>query len=268
LALVTTTHPFAPDFSVPVAIKELVEVASLFELAAKSFAGFVGGAYLNYRFGWKAFHRDVQTLTGIMKHIEHRIKVFNRLIKQGNTRMLVELANMSQTDEYPNTTLHSAYSTTVRGTLKVQKTMKTWGTVRWRVVGDVELPVDELEKFNLAVKTVFDLGEIDAPTMWELLPFSWLVDYFYNVGDILQSQHMRYLLQPTDICIMRHYSQVTRTSVTQIPSNVSLGNEGYYLRDIKSRDVVNVPQTPSLSFDLITHDRWKVIAALAAKFRG
>lgn len=266
LHLIVNSHPFLPVFSVPVAIKELVEVASLFELAAKSFAGFVGGAYLNYRFGWKAFVRDVKTLSTITEDLESRIKDFNRLLEDGRSRKRMTLKDERSTSVTSNIFLQSSYGVTIKGDLRHTRSMKTWGTLTWGVNDDQLLPVDDLERFNLAWRTLFDLQEIDPETMWNLIPFSWLVDYFLNVGAVLQSQHMRYQIQPRDICIMRHFTHVATTAVTQKPASISIGNEGRYLREIKSRDVVNAPTMPTISFDLLRGDRWKVILALIAKF--
>lgn len=266
LRLVAETNPMLSVFSIPVAIKELAEVASMFELAAKSFAGYVGGAYLNYRFGWKAFVRDVKTLHGITKSLEIRLKDFERLLKQGGTRKRLILEETNGSFINSNVFLQSAYGVTVKGDVRTTWSLKTWGTVKWSMTDYTLVPVDELERFNRAVSTVFDIDDIDAETLWELIPFSWLVDYFYDIGTVLKSQHLRYRLQPYDICVMRHYTALATTAITSKPSSVSVTGGGRYLREIKSRDVVQMPETPSISFDLLTADRWKVILALAAKF--
>jgi hypothetical protein len=146
--------------------------------------------------------------------------------------------------------------------------METWGTVTWGLKGENVLPVDELSRFNMAIKVVFDLNEIDAATLWDLIPFSWLIDYFTNVGDLLQSAQMRYVIQPYDICIMREFLNDTTTIVTDKPSSVVVTGTGSYTRHIKTRDVVFPSFTPSLSFDLLTGDRWKVVAALLASLSG
>lgn len=266
-ALLARSHPFAPVYSVPVAIKELAEVASMFEFAAKGFAGFVGGSYLNYRFGWKAFYNDVQTLAGILKHIELRIQEFNYLIEHGSTRKTMQLDHWSLQTGSSNVIMQSSYGVVIKGSITRKYSMKTWGSVTWGLNGDKLLEVDELKRFNQVLRTVFDLGEIDPPTLWELVPFSWLVDYFTNIGDLLHSQQFRYQLQPYDVCIMRHFRNDTTTAPTEVPSTVSAGG-GFYLREIKSRDVVYPSFTPTVHADLISHDRWKVILALIARFSG
>jgi hypothetical protein len=266
LQLLATTHPFAPVFSVPVAIKELAEVAGMFKLAAKGFASYVGGQYLNYRFGWKAFIRDIQTLHGITKEIEKRFLDFNHLLEHGNTRKRRTLGVTGGRTGGANTTLHSAYGRIVRGTTYGTWAMRTYGTVTWGVNGERLVPVDDLKRFNLAVQTIFDLGEIDAPTLYELVPFSWLVDYFYTIGDALHSQHMKYNITPYDVCIMRHWLHRVRHVPLSYDSDITINKSGQFVREIKTRDVVNPTSTPILTFDLLRGDRWKVILALAGKF--
>lgn len=264
--LVANTHPFAPYFSVPVAIKEMVELSTLLKLAARSFAEFAGGAYLNYRFGYVQFVDDVRTLAGIMKHLEYRVRDFNFILQNGYTRKSMKLGVTGGGSKSPNSVLHSTYSVIIRGDFNQEWTMETWGTLIWGVDGKKLLPTDQLALFNEAVRYALDIKDIDAATLWQLIPFSWLVDYFLNVGDILQSQQLRYNCQPYDICIMRHYTRTVRLIPTDYGSTVTINNPGFYQKEIKTRDVVNPPLTSSLSFDLIQSDRWKVILALLAKF--
>lgn len=264
--VVANTHPFAPYFSVPVAIKEMVELGTLFKLAAKSFAEFTGNAYLNYRFGYVQFVRDVRDLAGIMKHLEKRIRDFNFILEHGYTRKRVKIGVTGGGSNSPDSVLHSTYSVIIRGDFQQEWTMETWATIVWGVNGKKLLPTDQLALFNEAVRYALDVKDIDAATLWQLIPFSWLVDYFLNVGDILQSQHLRYDVQPYDICIMRHYIRTVRLTPTDYGSTVTINSPGFYQKEIKTRDVVNPPLTSSLSFDLIQSDRWKVILALLAKF--
>lgn len=263
---VQKSHPFLAEYSVPVAIKELAEVAGMFKLVAKTFAGFVGGAYLNYRFGWKTFLDDVRTLHSITKNIEHRIREFEFLLKHGQTRKRLQVGVWNNTTVDPNVTIHSVYATLIKGRVTTTRHMKMWITGTWGVTGQVLLPVDELSRFNLAVQTAFDLGEVDAITLWEMVPFSWLVDYFYSIGPALAGQHMRYQLQAYDICIMRHY--VVKQTVVAVPqAGVTIHSPGFRTMEIKTRDAWSAPNHPLLSFDLISKDRWKVLLALIAKFR-
>nr|UJQ85302.1 MAG: hypothetical protein 1 [Leviviridae sp.] len=51
-----------------------------------------------------------------------------------------------------------------------------------RVDSSVETPLD-----NLVARGGFDLSEV-IPTAWELLPWSFFIDYFINVGEVLQAQ--------------------------------------------------------------------------------
>lgn len=266
LDMVSRSHPFAPVFSIPVAIKEMAELASLFKIATDSFGNMIGSGYLNYRFGWQAFLRDLKTLSEITKSLEYRIRDFNRLLEKGHLRRRVKLNHELWETTQTNVATHSAYGVQIRSTLKHTYSLTTWGTLQWGLTDRTAIPVDELAKFNLAWTTIFDIKDLDAQTVWELIPFSWLVDYFINIGDLLGSQYMRYAIQPYDLCIMRHYTHRTVTLTTSKPAAVTINNEGIFTREVKSRDFWPVPATPTLYFDLITSDRWKVILALLGRF--
>jgi len=254
-------------YSIPVGIKEMLELSSLFSIAAKSLAGLVANGYLTYRFGLLAFIRDIKTLHGITTNLEYRIREYRSLLEKGYFSRKVKFGkdkgSFTESDVY----FQSAYGVTIRCSVKHEWTLETWGTLRWALIDQDFLPLDELSRFNLAVKTIFDLGKIDALTLWELLPFTWLIDYFDNASQILASQSLRYRLQPWSLCVMRHYTHKASTTVTTKTASVSINNEGTYFREIKSRDVVTPPTSPSLSFDLLEADRWAVVLSLIAKFR-
>lgn len=264
--MIANNHPFAPVYSIPVAIKELVEVASLFDLGFKSLMGFAGNTYLNYRFGWKQFHQDLKTLASITKDLERRIRMFKALTKDGHFHVKQFLRKESGTIPEYIGVHHSAYGITATGPYSSSWNTKIWGSFTWRVTGELDIPVDELGMFNKALSVILDLESIDKHTAWNLVPFSWLVDYFLSVGSYLQSQQARYVLQPVDVCIMRHYVHEARATVTGGSAGIT-STSGYFRREIKTRDVVFPADAPLLSFDLLRADRWKVILALIAKFR-
>lgn len=265
--LIAASHPFAPVYSVPVAIKELAEAASLFDFAIKSLIGGAAKYYLNYRFGWKQFHQDLKTLGTITKELEARIRMFQALTKNGHFIVHRYLLTEKGEPVTSNRIHHSAYGATCTGPYTSQWKTRIWGSLTWRVTGRLDIPVDELGMFNKALSVILDLESIDEHTAWNLIPFSWLADYFVSMGSYLQNQQARYTLQPTDVCIMRHYKHEARASVTGGSSGIS-STPGYFRREIKTRDVVTPVDAPLLSFDLLRGDRWIVILALIAKFRG
>lgn len=265
--LLAGTNPFRYEYSVPVAIKELVEVSQMFSLAAKTFTAFFGGAYLNYRFGWSAFAKDIEALCGLTTAIERRVREFNSLAEHGSLRRNMKLGKLTDEESIYNKLIYSSGGVSVRVTNRIRRSRKVWGSVTWKVNSGVVLPVKPLEQFNLAVRSALDLDALDAATVWELIPWSWLVDYFTNIGNSLKARGHRLEVTPHDICIMREFETHEDYEPTSWSQSLTLGGNGFHYRTLKTRDVWPPGTYPRPALPLISLEQWKVIVALMAKFR-
>lgn len=201
------TNPFRYTISVPVMILELVDATSLLKFAAKTFSGLLGGAYLNWRFGYMTMLQDIKTLASITKAIEARVHEFNDLVSKGGSRKRVFISARSTSTEGRTDMMSNGYGSW-GGPVKANFHTKVWGSVHWRPKRDKLLEVQALTDFNSAVQHVLDLDSPDPSTVWEAIPFSWLVDYFVNIGDSLKAVESTDLVIPSDLCIMRERSIV------------------------------------------------------------
>lgn len=265
--LLAATNPFREEFSVPVFIKELVELPLLFKLAAESFIGFVGKGYLNYKFGWSQFYRDVKTLANILVVLERRIKELESLNKKGGLRRRIDLRVTSETSEAHDVPLSTVYGVSIYGTRIHREHLTYSGSVRWRPIGDFSVALSKLSTFNKAVSIIFDLEEMDAATLWNILPWSWLVDYFTEMSTFLHANLGRCLVEPYDICIMRHHRARDQYQVTEQDERVTVTGGGYHYRETKSRDVWHRNDFPAMPTQLLSFSEWKTILALFASFK-
>lgn len=265
-SLLQRSNPFRTEYSVPVAFKELIEVALMFKFAASGFLAFGGNSYLNYKFGWESFARDIRTLAGITTHIERRIREINSLAEHGSLRRKLTLEAKTSNSVFPNTVIFSSYGVTVRATVEQFMSVKYTGSVTWRLNNGIKLPTEPLSVFNQAVRLAFDLEEVTAATLYELIPFSWLADYFIQLGPLLNAGRGNVKVTAHDICIMREYESRTKATVSSIPAGVSYFGAGTDIRVSKERDVVSVPTYPLPNLALLNLGQMKVLLALAAKF--
>lgn len=211
--LLADSNPFNYSVSVPITVIELVEATSLLMLAQSNFLTMGGSAYLNYQFGIKPLMADIKALYNITKTIEDKLVDFNRLVRKGGLRVKRFLGSGQYTSPSPTTGQPgwSIYGEVFRYSSKPSYTSKVWGTCRWRPKRLTPVEVSKLTSVNTAMKYALDLGTPDASTIWELIPFSWLVDYFVNIGDTLTALEQSDVVEPYDICIMR-----TRTVNTSL----------------------------------------------------
>ena len=248
----------------------MAELVTLFSFAAKTFVSFIGGAYLNYRFGWLSFLDDVKTLAKIVEIVQSRVRELNSLKQHGG---LIKRADLdSYASSWSGTdTIQSAFSVTMEAKSDHTTRWKIWGSVRWYPVFDDLIPSDPGDAWLFAVRQVLDLEEIDSSTLWNLIPWTWLIDYFTNLGDVFAAGEGRNIVEPRDICIMREvHTQVQgKRKPVGTAGDKIVGGDFVFTRVQKNRVVVDNPDLTIRAFDsLISVSEYKVILALLAKFSG
>jgi hypothetical protein len=215
-------------------IKELAEVVTLFQIRAKTLAALPGSLYLNYKFGWEQFYRDLFQLAKISKEVERRILEFNSLVQQGGLRRKVKLGTFRKDHWLDSGAIGTDYYVGIYGTWQTHHTSKVWGSVRWRPKdskpGSNPISPDPIIRANQALLAVLDQGSIDPHTVWNLVPFSWLVDYFTSVSDAMLAVQDSEKVEPYDICIMRHRTSHKNIRAYQYNpgphDNFNVGNGG------------------------------------------
>lgn len=220
---------------------------------------------------------DIKALASITKEIESRIREFNSLVKKGGLRRKLTLQKAHSSFSGSGTTIWSTFGVTIASTgYECAYNAHVWGSVRWRPKQGKEIELRGLADFNKAAAIVLDLQLPDPSTVWELIPFSWLVDYFVNVGPALQALEGSQLVEPYDICIMRHrkahtctrLKRGTETSASAIKT--TSGTDGNVTQEHKTRKVMSVPTgyTSLLRWSFITPGQALNITALVAALRG
>lgn len=156
-----------------------------------SFAKAAGNEYLNVEFGWKPILSDLQKILFLKDHLATRIAQLKRdngkPIRRQVTLVNIEDSDVTEYDTenpfYPY--VHPFYH--VNGTGKassvVTSTRKDWFVGKFRYyIPDINMP-----EFPSRITPAF-LGLNPSPSLvWELTPWSWLIDYFANVGDVLSN---------------------------------------------------------------------------------
>lgn len=265
--LLARTNPFRSEFSIPVAMKELVDMGTLFKLSAKSFANLGGSAYLNYKFGWQQFHRDVQALHAITKTIESRIKEIKSLSKHGGVRRKIKLQTTRSNYSESNRPIQSAYNVSVRADVAGTLSCEIHGTVRWRWKPGFDVDLEKLQYFNIAVAKVFDLESPDPQTVWELIPWSWLADYFVGLSSYFGAHLGEDIIEPYDICIVRRTITKYQFSPVSKPSSITLSGSGQFGMTEYDRDVVTRGSFPAVRTGFLSRNQILIIAALIASFK-
>lgn len=183
-------RPDRPDASLAQFIGELKDFPRMLQVRARAFKD-GGSLYLNYQFGWLPFFRDIVKLYQAQRNIANRLALLRRnngrpirrkvtLVKDNTQTVLVNgplAGNMKPI--LPSSFYRS--SDIVKTTL--DHSDKVWFSGRFRYW----VPNIDTSDWERSAKRML-FGAVPTPeTVWELMPWSWLIDWFSNVGDVISN---------------------------------------------------------------------------------
>jgi hypothetical protein len=178
-------RPAQPVVSMSVFIAELREVPQLMFKRLNRFRNY-GSNYLAVEFGWKPFLRDLRKWWASLGEVDRLIQ---QLRRNNGRRMRRGGTLFTNTDTLTTMDLNARWIypsleivTWNTGYKTVTTEEKCWfaGSFRYFIPG-LDHPVFGKWK---AIQHLYDL-EISPEQVWELMPYSWLVDWFSNLGDVI-----------------------------------------------------------------------------------
>lgn len=139
---------------------------------AKEIQKILSGLWLEYSYGWKPLVNDIKDLASVFAHD-------NEDSRHSHARGHGYLEKVSSAF-----TSDPSYGD---GTIQVRNS--NTGVIQCRVIYRAGLTFTGAAPFGSFARLVelagFRWGEF-VPTIWNLLPYSFVVDYFSNIGDVLQ----------------------------------------------------------------------------------
>lgn len=233
----------------------------------------LGSEYLNYDFGWRPMVDDAQKLLEAQTNIQRRIDAWRR--SNGNTmrRRLSLLNDITTTSTRMGSDNVGAFIGGVgafgtwRGNAQriITEQRSVWFAAGFRV----RLPSSNQEPRNMAVIRAGLLGAIPTPAdAWALMPWSWMVDWFGNIGDVLENifDPLQFSYAASYACIMQRTESKTmvQVSASQVdPSvtsaHVSVGAESGTITKYRS---AASPYGFGVTFDGMTASQAATAAAL------
>lgn len=163
--------------------------------ALASLASFrkLGSGYLNFEFGWKPFVKDLQEMYKLSHDIDRQIATLRRNNGRNikRERKLKDSTEVSETKDITNGAFGYLRPTPILGLTTGTSTRTVTVTTRERIwfEGCFRYWVQNIGSMqweNRARRALF--GANPTPSLlWEVLPWSWLVDWFSNTGDVLSN---------------------------------------------------------------------------------
>ncbi|DAD52306.1 maturation protein [ssRNA phage SRR6960799_41] len=200
------TNPSRADIDLPVFIAELKDVPELIFDFGKSIVKAANKANLTLQFGWAPLLSDLNAMLHFVSLTEARLAELKRLRKSGLRRKRQFGTYTShETTSWP---WDSASQLSIPSKTYITRRCKVWAYCKWKPT--LDMPKTDAELLSLARKAVYGMT-IDGVTMWELIPWSWLVDWFSTVGAYtVATRNIVPCALSGNVLIMKHFEYMVR----------------------------------------------------------
>lgn len=139
---------------------------------------------LMIQFGILPLISDTQKLLIFQDLVDQRMGELRRLATRG-LRRTIDLGSWSASSKDTGITYFHSNGVTFKGYLKRETVVRARGHARWQL----DEPYAQSNEEMRALATRIVTGQtIDLLTAYELMPWSWLIDWFSNLGDYISSK--------------------------------------------------------------------------------
>lgn len=274
--ILAESNPSAPMVSIPTFIGEMKDFKDLparVEAWGGSIFRKIALGHLTWRWAVKPMLSDLLTMFNFVDASERRFNELRNLSMNGKgfkLRKRVGLGSSSNTVVTNNVTRHTEGDTLQYRRTRTDSIIE-WGSANWQVSDDTVLPKrwdpEYTKKLRaLTFKTFYGITSYELlAAAWELTPWSWLIDWFSDVSDIIAGANNTIGLNWSSVCYMRRItSRFDYVLTSALPS-------GYVISDVpheaivrKERYVVSPAIAVSPTFlPIITDRQWSILGSLA-----
>lgn len=226
--------------------------------------------HLAYKFGWKPFVSDLMAMLGFADATQKRIAVLARLASGRSIKRRQVLPSQESYSDLGTLYTHTSGVTT-KHHKEVFYRAESWVSVRWNVTpqGAADLPQTQEAMHRRARQLATGMTSYEAfATAWELLPWSWMADWFWNIGAWLKANNNSVPVHVTSVCWMRTSRAKGVFTLTDGPSLAGVVLSGDYRTEavMKRRIPINPllvtlpPLLPSLP--ALSNGQWAVLASI------
>jgi len=197
------TNPSRPYVDVPVSILELGDVVSLLRRSGKQrrFGTKTAQMNIEYQFGIAPLVSDIVKLLNAQDQINRRVLELERLRTKRGLRRTVDVWNGS-VQTVSNKFCQSA-GVTISRPFTAYTTITQKVHCRWKPSVDLSYLSVPGSMRALATRAVLGLT-VDFSTAWEMIPWSWLIDWFTDVGTYLKTQRNIVPATLSGVHVMKH----------------------------------------------------------------
>lgn len=220
--------------------------------------------FIANQFGWLPFVNDVFKFASVGEAIEKRVKELKNLQQRGSKSRTITLETI-QDNSKSQVPIHTVWAY-LNGTLTRSRSLRVWGSGRYTLEDSSPLKhADSRELFALARKAVMGL-HVDGSTAWNLMPWSWLMDWGSNTGDLIAStRNIVGAKASGGVCVMTRRSYATEVRLIKPPGQGKISG-GVMQSLVLSRKREVYPSgfvLPEMGVQLLTARQSAILSSLA-----
>lgn len=277
LDLVAGTNPSRPLLTIPTLYQNMRELPSMIRdlgrqlnsSRGRSDPAGVASTYLGIKFGWLPLMQDLVQLVTLQQAILRRIEELYKLYYQ--TEGLRRRLQFGRTTTSTTTTGLWNLTSNAQGQTKVTvtETLKQWGTIKWKPTALPPFQPSDIDFAGLARKLVLGISfEGLAKGLWDVIPWTWLIGWFTNVGKYLMAHSNTVPAVHANGCYMSSVDRLVEVGATTYTGNPEFQRrtdpQGYAYFTRKTR-VIGGAVSASAYVPFMGADRLSVMGALFAQ---
>lgn len=195
--------PNKAEVDIPSFLFELRELPDLYKSLRKLPLDKVADLNLRYQFGIAPIVSDLVALLESHKSIQQRLKDLNRAARGEDIKKTIGLGRYSGQYIERNVDLMNRSGSFIRRDVRYNTKLGVKAHVRFRPNHALGL-LTEPDMKQLVWRAALGLT-IDVHTLWTIMPWSWLIDWVTNLGDLIESTRNIIPVTPYPVAIMKHY---------------------------------------------------------------
>lgn len=259
------TNPSRPLVDVNVFIGELRDLPTMVKEGGQSVAEKWASGTLRREFGFNPFMGDLKKLMKFKEKVQNRVKLLEKF-KKGPLLRKAKLYESTKREDFGDDAGYysQSYPFDIITWPRCVVTQRLyWGYVKYTPTSEMKQLLDDDDAIHARAKQIILGSTVDWSTVWNLTPWSWLIDWFGNVGDYLAANRN---LVPVSASTPR-VCMTTTTTADYIAGfnmdNVRVRQRFSAKRTTKQRQVVSAA-FPSADLPLLTQRQINILGSLFA----
>lgn len=260
--LIARSNPSRPTVSVfnfiyelkdlPGMLKDVWAFKSGVKSAIRSHRDFANHQ-LSLQMGWAPMISDLMKMSEFSVNVDRKVDELQRLYSKGGLKRRIRLGQYSANEQTNAVTIASGIGDSIVCKVNKQTNAIRWGTIRWTPTSLPRVSPGDAANFRKYARALVlgdtggPLGPLRMSNLWNAIPWSWLIDWFTNVGDYMIAYDNSVPCTHSTPCIMTQTQ--TAISWTRIDSYTDYkGGDGASTYITKERVVTSGSLQASLPF--------------------